>query len=126
MPTVMVVDDAPLTRATLKRLLVREGYDTVTARDGTDALRQLQEHRLPDVILLDVNTPDVDGLELLEKIHSHPQWRALPIVMLTSVSDAHTIHRAQQLGAKALLVKAAFNVHEMMREIKSCTAYRPN
>ena len=48
MPTVMVVDDAPLTRATLKRLLLREGYDAVTAQDGTDALRQLEERRLPD------------------------------------------------------------------------------
>ena len=126
MPTVMVVDDAPLTRATLKRLLVREGYDAVTAQDGIDALRQLEERRLPDVILLDINLPDVDGLELLERLHSNPSWRALPVVMLTSASDAHTVHRAHQLGAKALLVKAAFNIHEMMREIKSCTTYRPN
>lgn len=126
MPTVMVVDDAPLTRSTLKRLLVREGYEAVTANDGSEALQKLQAEIVPDVILLDIAMPDLDGLELLERLHNHPQWKALPVVMLTSVSDAHAVHRAEQLGAKAFLVKAAFNVNEMMRLIKSCTNYRPN
>lgn len=126
MPTVMVVDDAPLTRSTLKRLLTREGYNAVTAQDGGDALARLEREEVPDLILLDVNMPDVDGLELLERLHSHPQWKALPVVMLSSSSDAHTVHRANQLGAKAFLVKAAFSINEMMRHVKSLTHYRPS
>jgi len=126
MPTVMVVDDAPLTRATLKRLLVREGYDAVTAEGGGEALDKLEHQQIPDLILLDVHMPDLDGLELLERLHAHPQWKALPVVMLSSSSDAHTVHRANQLGAKAYLVKAAFSVHEMMRQVKSLTKYTPS
>lgn len=126
MPTVMVVDDAPLTRSTLKRLLVREGYDAVTAVGGGDALEKLEHQQPPDLILLDVHMPDLDGLELLERLHAHPQWRALPVVMLSAESDAHTVHRANQLGAKAYLVKATFSVQEMMRQVKSLTKYMPS
>jgi CheY-like chemotaxis protein len=126
MPTVMVVDDAPLTRSTLKRLLVREGYDAVTASGGGEALDKLEHQQPPDLILLDVHMPDLDGLELLERLHANPQWRALPVVMLSAESDAHTVHRANQLGAKAYLVKATFSVHEMMRQVKSLTKYTPS
>jgi CheY-like chemotaxis protein len=126
MPTVMVVDDAPLTRSTLKRLLVREGYEAVTAQGGSEALDKLEHQQMPDLILLDVHMPDLDGLELLERLHAHPQWRALPVVMLSAESDAHTVHRANQLGAKAYLVKATFSVHEMMQQVRSLTKYMPS
>ncbi|HEX8915289.1 MAG TPA: response regulator, partial [Humisphaera sp.] len=62
--------------------------------------------------------PDMDGLELLETLHADPQWRALPVVMLTARSDTHTIRRAMQLGAKAYLVKATFSISEMLESVK--------
>ena len=66
MPTVMVVDDAPLTRSTLKRLLVREGYEAVTASDGSDALQKLQAEIVPDVTRYAIET------------HSLPRVFAVP------------------------------------------------
>jgi len=115
--TVMVVEDADLVRETLTRLLRREGFTTLDAHDGHEALEMLRS-QIPDVILLDVNMPDMDGIEMLEALHTTPEWRALPVVMLTSRGDTHTIRKAMQLGAKAYLVKATFSIGEMLDSIK--------
>jgi len=121
MSTVMIVDDADLARATLGRLLQREGYHTVMATNGRDALSVLKTQHEPDLILLDLNMPDLDGLELLEILHAHPKWQSIPVIMLTAVSDTHTVHRAHQLGAKEYLVKAAFSVRDMLHHVKMYT-----
>src|SRR5258706_2101711 len=122
-PTVMIIDDAELSRQTLARLLQREGYTTMCAESGNQALHLLRERSEPDLILLDVKMPGLDGLDLLEMLHDNPQWRALPVVMLTAVADTHTVHRSLQLGAKAYLIKAAFSVGEMMTLVKEFTGY---
>jgi CheY-like chemotaxis protein len=123
-PTVMIIDDAELSRQTLARLLRREGYQTLCADSGNQALHLLRQAE-PDLILLDVKMPGLDGLDLLEMLHDNPQWRALPVVMLTAVADTHTVHRSLQLGAKAYLIKAAFSVGEMMTLVKQFTGYMP-
>lgn len=125
MATVMVVEDADLVRQTLTRLLAREGFETLAAHDGREALDLLRDNT-PDVILLDVNMPEMDGIQLLEALHSSPTWQALPVVMLTSRGDTHTIRRAMQLGAKEFLVKATFSINEMLDSVKKYAAYRPN
>ena len=117
MSTVLVVDDEAGARRALVRLLSNEGYDTVSAGDGREALAALETSR-PDVILLDIAMPGMDGLELLEHLQRHPQLKALPVVVLTALSDTHTVNRAQQLGAKALLVKATFSVADMLDQVK--------
>ena len=121
MSTVLVVDDEAGARKTLMRLLAREGYETVGAGDGRQALQSL-ESKTPDVILLDLMMPEMDGLELLEALQAHPQWKALPVVVLTALSDTHTVNRAQQLGAKAYLVKATFSFAEMLDHVKRYSA----
>jgi CheY-like chemotaxis protein len=125
---VMVVDDAELTRLTLARLLRREGYETVAASNGREAMKLLDQQAAapPDLILLDVNMPGIDGLELLERLHDNPQWRALPVIMLTAASDTHTIRRAEQLGAKEFMVKTAFSIQEMLRHVKRYAGYQPS
>src|ERR671915_33230 len=117
MSTVLVVDDEAGARRALMRVLEGQGYETIGACDGKEAMRTL-ESRTPDLILLDVLMPELDGLELLEQLHEHPQWKALPVVMLTAVSDINCIRRAEQLGAKAYLVKATFSVAEMLGHVK--------
>jgi CheY-like chemotaxis protein len=121
MSTVLVVDDEAGARRALMRLLAQEGYETVGAGDGGEALRALGA-RAPDVILLDLMMPGMDGLELLEALQGHPQWKALPVVVLTALSDTHTVNRAQQLGARAYLVKATFSVADMLDHVKRYAA----
>jgi len=127
MPTVMVIEDMSVMRDTIARLLKREGYSTLTAESGLQALEQLEYGGAsPDAILLDIMMPDLDGLELLERLHTDSRWKGVPVIMLSAISDTHTIHRAEQLGAKAYLIKATFSVTEMMSEIRKCTQYIPH
>src|SRR4051794_405865 len=83
MPTVMVVDDVDVMRDVLARLLKREGYRTLTAGSGHEALDVLEHtqdpgREPPDLILLGVKMPDIDGLDLLERLHSDSRWRDTP------------------------------------------------
>ena len=120
MSTVLVVDDEASARQALMRVLGREGYHTIGVADGREALREL-EARTPDLVLLDVLMPVLGGLELLEILHDDVRWRSLPVVMMTAISDTHTINRAQQLGAKAYLVKATFSVAQMLEQVRLYT-----
>jgi CheY-like chemotaxis protein len=119
--TVLIVDDEASARQALMRVLRREGYHTVCVADGREALREL-EAQTPDLVLLDVLMPILGGLELLEILHDDPRWRPLPVVMMTAISDTHTVNRAHQLGAKAYLVKATFSIAEMLEQVRHCTA----
>ena len=130
MPTVMVVDDIDVMRDVLARLLKRAGYQTLTAGSGHEAIDVLEHshdpgHVAPDLILLDVKMPDIDGLDLLERLHQDDRWKNVPVIMLTAVSDTQSVNRAEQLGAKAYLVKAAFSVGDMMSHVKQYTRYIP-
>jgi chemosensory pili system protein ChpA (sensor histidine kinase/response regulator) len=103
-PLVMVVDDSLTVRKVTQRLLAREGYRVLLARDGVDALGQLEE-AVPDVMLLDIEMPRMDGFELLRHLRADARWAKIPIVMITSrTADKHRNH-ALGLGVDAYLGK---------------------
>jgi chemosensory pili system protein ChpA (sensor histidine kinase/response regulator) len=102
---VMVVDDSVSVRRVLTNLLTNEGWSSVTARDGMEALELLQSGRVPDVVLLDMEMPRMDGYELISVLRSQPQFANLPVVMLTSRSGAKHRQRALDLGVTDYLVK---------------------
>ncbi|MGE5492480.1 MAG: response regulator, partial [Actinomycetota bacterium] len=104
LPTVMVVDDSLTVRKITGRLLSREGYQVVTAKDGVDALEQLLEVR-PDVVLSDVEMPRMDGFDLLRNIRADDRLKDLPVIMITSrTADKHRNY-AIELGANDYLGK---------------------
>jgi chemosensory pili system protein ChpA (sensor histidine kinase/response regulator) len=103
-PTVMVVDDSLTVRKVTQRLLTREGYQVMLARDGIDALGQLED-MVPDAMLLDIEMPRMDGFELLRHLRADARWASIPIVMITSrTADKHRNH-ALGLGVDAYLGK---------------------
>ena len=110
---IMLVDDSSVDRVTLSRLLQHKGYEVVTAADAGKALEVLR-HDLPDLVVLDVAMPGMDGLQLLELLHENETWRTLPVIMLTGVSDTFAIQRAERLGAKEYMVKATFSVAQLL------------
>ena len=69
--------------------------------------------------------PELDGLSLLEILHDTPEWKTLPVIMMTAVSDTHCIRRAEQLGAKEYLVKATFSIGEMLDHVRKYTQTAP-
>jgi chemosensory pili system protein ChpA (sensor histidine kinase/response regulator) len=121
-PTVMVVDDSVTVRKVTQRLLVREGYQVMLAKDGVDAMRQLQD-AVPDVMLLDIEMPRMDGFDLTRNLRGDARWRGIPIVMITSrTADKHRNH-ALSLGVDVFLGKP-FDEAELLRNVRELLARR--
>ena len=103
-PLVMVVDDSLTVRRITQRLLVREGYRVVTAKDGLEALERLAEER-PVVLLSDIEMPRMDGFDLLRNVRADERLEGLPVVMITSrIAQKHRDHAAE-LGVDHYLGK---------------------
>jgi chemotaxis family two-component system response regulator Rcp1 len=81
-------------------------HELEVARDGERGLVRLREGRPPDVILLDINMPKLDGFEVLSAIREHPRLRLIPVIMLSSSRDQRDVRRAHELGANSYLCKA--------------------
>jgi chemosensory pili system protein ChpA (sensor histidine kinase/response regulator) len=102
--TIMVVDDSLTVRRVTQRLLEREGYHVLLAKDGVDALEQLQE-TLPDLMLVDIEMPRMDGFDLTRNVRSGERSRDIPIIMITSRSADKHRNVALELGVNAYFGK---------------------
>jgi chemosensory pili system protein ChpA (sensor histidine kinase/response regulator) len=101
---IMVVDDSLTVRRVTQRLLEREGYQVILAKDGVDALEHLQE-TIPDLMLVDIEMPRMDGFDLTRNIRGNDSTRAVPIIMITSrTADKHRNY-ALDLGVNAYFGK---------------------
>ncbi len=116
-PAVMVVDDSLTVRNITGTLLQREGYRVTTAKDGIDALEKLQD-AVPEVMLLDIEMPRMDGFELASKLRADPRTRAIAIIMITSRTAGKHRRQAIQLGVQAFLGKP-YQEAELLAQIKS-------
>ncbi len=103
-PVVMVVDDSLTVRKITGRLLEREGYRVVTAKDGVDALQQMSES-LPRVMLVDIEMPRMDGFDLARNVRGDPRTQSVPIIFISSRTAEKHRSQAAQLGVNAFLGK---------------------
>lgn len=101
---ILVVDDEPAIVDVLSRLLTRDGYQVVTARNGAEALRAVDAQR-PDLILLDVMMPELDGFTVCQRLKSDVQTALIPITMLTGQDDFEHRKRGMEVGADDFLAK---------------------
>jgi chemosensory pili system protein ChpA (sensor histidine kinase/response regulator) len=116
-PLIMVVDDSLTVRRVTQRLLERSGYEVVLAKDGVDALRQLQDVR-PDVMLVDIEMPRMDGFDLTRNVRAGELTRSIPIIMITSrTADKHR-RLAMEIGVNAYLGKP-YQEDELLGLIRS-------
>ncbi|RZT08561.1 chemosensory pili system protein ChpA (sensor histidine kinase/response regulator) [Duganella sp. CF402] len=102
--TIMVVDDSLTVRRVTQRLLEREGYRVLLAKDGVDALEQLQETR-PELMLVDIEMPRMDGFDLTRNVRGDERTREIPIIMITSRSADKHRNVALELGVNAYFGK---------------------
>ncbi len=103
-PTIMVVDDSITVRKVTTRLLERNDFEVITAKDGVDAVNVLSEH-LPDVMLLDIEMPRMDGFELATIIRHDERMKDLPIIMITSRTGEKHRERAEAIGVNQYMGK---------------------
>ena len=115
---VMVVDDSLTVRKIAGRLLARHGYHVLTAKDGVDALEQLGDV-IPDVMLLDIEMPRMDGFDLARNIRADNRLKHIPIIMITSrTADKHRQH-AKEIGVNHYLGKP-YDEEELLACIREC------
>jgi len=120
--TVLLVDDEDQLRRVMKDLLEREGYTIAEAADGVEALDQADRHA-PDVIVLDLNLPTLDGYSVLSQLRSRPATREVPIIVLTAKGDEDNEVRVFELGADDFLTKP-FRARALSARLESAVARR--
>ena len=119
---IMIVDDSVTVRKVTSRLLERQGYDVVTAKDGVDAMEQLETIK-PDLMLLDIEMPRMDGFEVTNLVRHHELHRDLPIIMITSRTGEKHRERALSLGVSQYMGKP-FQEEALLENIESLLAVR--
>lgn len=102
---IMVIDDSAVFRKVVSMNLKSAGYEIVEAGDGLDALNKLKTVESVNLILCDVNMPNMDGLTFVSKVRTEENFRFIPIIMLTTESQEDKKRRGLESGAKAWLVK---------------------
>ncbi len=115
--TVMVVDDSITVRKVTTRVLERNDMTVITAKDGVDAVSKLQEH-IPDIMLLDIEMPRMDGFELATHVRNEARLRDIPIIMITSRTGDKHRQRAMQIGVNRYLGKP-FQESDLLENIKA-------
>ncbi|MBI3345218.1 MAG: Hpt domain-containing protein [Gammaproteobacteria bacterium] len=120
--TVMVVDDSITVRKVTTRLLERHNIQVLAAKDGVDAVALLQEH-IPDVMLLDIEMPRMDGYELATLIRNEPRLKHIPIIMITSRTGEKHRERAMQIGVNSYMGKP-YQESELLKNIDSLVGGR--
>ena len=113
---ILVVDDDQHTRKLLQFVLTHDGHEVVEAEDGLDALRQLSRVR-PDLVILDVLMPNLDGFSTLQQIRAKPQFKDLPIIFLSSRADVSAEYSGLAAGAQHYIVKP-FKVQDLLQHIR--------
>lgn len=118
---ILVVDDDSFVTDIYQTKLVQEGFEVAVASDGAEAIKKLEnvKERKPDLILLDVVMPYVDGLEVLKKVRSNEKLKDVPIILLTNLSQKKEVEEGLRLGAQDYLIKSHFTPSEVLEKINS-------
>lgn len=115
--TIFIVDDEPLTQDIMQGFLVREGYDFMFAASGVEALAQLEQGN-PDVILLDVMMPDLNGFEVCQRLKADERWRHIPVILVTALDSKKDMVRGFESGADDFLQKPVRD-YELRARVRS-------
>jgi two-component system chemotaxis response regulator CheY len=113
---ILIVDDSETVRQVLQMTLANAGFDVVEAEDGIDALSKLSDAQV-DMLITDLNMPNMDGLELIKKVREEGSHRFTPIVMLTTESSEVKKLAGREAGASGWIVKP-FKPEQLLKVVK--------
>jgi DNA-binding response OmpR family regulator len=112
---ILIVDDEPNIVLSLEYLMRREGFEVAVAGDGEAALQAMAERR-PDLVILDVMLPRLNGFEVCRRIRSEPAWRGVRVLMLTAKGRETEMRKGLEVGADAYVTKP-FSTRDLVAEI---------
>jgi DNA-binding response OmpR family regulator len=113
---VLIVDDEPGIIVALQFLMEQNGYATVVAFSGEEAMEAVARHR-PDLILLDIMLPVVDGFEVCQRVRENPDWNHIRIVLVTALGNEANVTKGLDLGADAYVTKPFANA-DLVAQVK--------
>jgi DNA-binding response OmpR family regulator len=120
---VLIVDDEPSIIVAIQFLMEQNGYETIVAFSGEEAMEAVANHR-PDLILLDIMLPVVDGFEVCQRVRENPDWKNIRIVLVTALGSDVNVTKGLDLGADAYITKPFSNADLVakVKELLECHA----
>lgn len=115
--TILFIEDESAIQKTFSDALKKEEYEIISALDGEIGLRLAKEKK-PDLILLDLVLPKLDGFQVLQALKANETTKAIPVIVLTNLEQMEDIQKAIDLGAKTYLVKSNYNLAEVIDMVK--------
>src|SRR5574344_1657626 len=110
--TILIVDDVPTNVILVQAILKKEGYNLLTTDSGPKALR-IADEKVPNLILLDIMMPGMDGYEVLQRLKNNPKTNEIPVIIMSALSDMQSIVKGYQLGAVEYVTKP-FQLEELL------------
>lgn len=117
MKTILFIEDESALQKTFDDILQREGYEVISALDGEIGLR-LAKTKNPDLILLDLILPKLNGFDVLKKLKEDEKTKEIPVIVLTNLEEMSNIEKALELGSTTYLIKANYSLKEVIEKIK--------
>lgn len=115
---ILIVDDEEILRRIYSDRLTFEGFQVDSAADGQEGLTKIQTNK-PNLVLLDILMPKLNGLQVLEQLNTNPELKKIPVIVLSNVASDENIKKALALGAKDYLLKTNFSPNEIINKIKT-------
>ena len=115
---ILIIEDDKFLRELISRKLSDEGFNIQEAVDGEEGLKKIKEGK-PDLILLDLILPSIDGFEVLSRMKEDPGVSAIPVIILSNLGQKEEVERGLKLGAADYLIKAHFTPGEIIEKIKN-------
>jgi len=117
MKTILIIEDESALQKTIGDALAQEGFRTFSALDGEVGLR-LAAEKLPNIILLDLILPKVNGFEVLKSLKKQKETQGIPVIVLTNLESMEDIQKALDLGATTYLVKSSYTLQELVEKVQ--------
>ena len=114
---IVFIEDEPSLQKALSMALKSEGFDVKSAFDGETGLNFVKEEK-PDLVLLDLILPKMDGFTVLESIRSAEETKNIPVIVLTNLEEVGDVQKVIALGATSYLIKANYNIEDITAKIK--------
>ncbi|KPJ73261.1 hypothetical protein AMJ48_02245 [Parcubacteria bacterium DG_74_1] len=118
MKKILIVEDDKFLRELIVQKLIKEGYETSEAIDGEQGIKKVKEEK-PDLVLLDLILPGIDGFEVLSQKKEDPNIAKIPVIVLSNLGQKEDVERGLKLGAVDYLIKAHFTPGEIIEKIKN-------
>lgn len=115
---ILIVEDDTFLRNLISQKLQKENFQVVEAIDGEEGLKKIKEEK-PDLVLLDLILPEMDGFEVLRKVKEDPLLSSIPVIILSNLGQREDVERGMNLGAVDYLIKAHFTPGEIIEKIKN-------